>query len=458
MSVRLGDRFVPCETRQEVIRVKGRKAVEETVLLTANGPIISPAQGEERGALSMRATWLDPRPLEGMLTVHRARSFEQFRRCFERWPAFSQYMVYADVTGSVGWQLIGEAPQRRQGRGMLPKAGWDPEGGWEDKPLPFEQMPFCADPETGFVVTANGAPAQSREGPFLSADWLDGYRHARIEQALEARHDWTLADTQALQLDQLSLLWRELRDIVLAGPADSPDLRLGRELLAGWDGRVRADSAAASVYEFFVAEIIRRVFEIKAPHTARWALGEGAMHLVARPAISLRRLEYLSRLIREQPEGWFAEGWSQEIAQALGRAVSKLRGRYGRHPEGWAWGRVRPLVLQHAAGGRAPLDKVYNLGPFPWGGDACTVGQASVDLACPRSCSFGVATLRMVVDVGNWEESRFVLPSGQSGNPLSPHYADQHALWRRGEGIPIAWTPEKVDQIAQATLRLVPAD
>jgi penicillin amidase len=318
-------------------------------------------------------------------------------------------------------------------------------------------MPFCADPEAGFVATANGAPPQSGKGPFLGADWLDGYRHARIEQVLETRHDWTLAETLSLQLDQVSLLWRDLRDIVLEGSGGSPDLRLGRELLADWNGQVAADSAPASVFEFLVAGIMRRIFEVKAPRTARWALGRGAMHLIARPAISLRRLEYLSRLIREQPEGWFPEGWSHEIDHALGGAVSELGARYGRDPDAWAWGRIRPLVLQHAAGRRALLDKVYNLGPFPWGGDACTVGQASVDLACPRSCSFGIATLRIVVDLGNWQESRFVLPSGQSGNPLSPHYADQHPLWRRGEGIPIAWDPKEVDQVARSTLRLVPA-
>ena len=457
-SVRRGEGFVPCQTRQEVIQVKGLEAVTETVLITPNGPIISPAQGEERGALSMDATWLAPRPLEGMMGVHRARSFQEFRHAFEHWPAFSQYMVYADVTGAVGWQLIGEAPQRRQGWGILPTPGWDVEGGWLADPVAFAEMPFGTDEETGIVVTANGPPSQEAKGPFLGADWLDGYRHARIVQALETRDDWTLADAQTLQLDQRSLLWDELRDPVLSAPVDSPDGKLGRDMLAGWDGRVSADSAAASVFEFTFSEMMRRVFKTKAPNVARWALTEGTMRLVARPAISLRRLGYLSQLIREQPEGWFAAGWPNEIAQALEQAVSALRAHHGDDPQRWAWGTVRPLVLRHPAGGRAPLGRVFNLGPFPWGGDACTISQATVDLACPKACSFGVATLRMVVDLGSWQHSRFVLSSGQSGNPLSPHYADQHDLWRQGKGIPIAWTAEEIEQATEATLHLVPRE
>jgi penicillin amidase len=62
----------------------------------------------------------------------------------------------------------------------------------------------------------------------------------------------------------------------------------------------------------------------------------------------------------------------------------------------------------------------------------------------------------MVIDVGNWDASRFVLPGGQSGHPLSPHYDDQLPLWQRGEGIPIAWSPQRIDAVTETVLDLVP--
>lgn len=455
-SVRQGDQFAPCEVRREVIQVKGQDPVEEAVLITPRGPIIGPALEGEWRALSISATWLAPRPLKGLLHIHRTQSFEEFRRCFEQWPALSQNMVYADVSDTIGWQLVGEAPKRRKGWGILPSAGWDQEAGWEEEPLPFEQMPFLVNPEVGFVATANAQPTRDGEGPFLGVDWLDGYRQARIVEALEARHDWSLSDTLALQMDQFSLLWQELRDTILAIPTEAEVARLGLDLLADWDGVVGADSPAAAVFELFVAEMIRRVAQAKAPQAADWVMGKSSVLLIARSGLSLRRLGHLSRLVRERPEGWFANGWWKEMADALGQAVHTLCARYGDRPEQWAWGRVRPVILQHAVGGRAPLDKVFNLGPFPWGGDACTVGQAAVNLADPMANSFFVASLRMVVDVGEWEESRFILPSGQSGNPLSPHYADQFDLWRSGKGISIAWLPDSIDKIAQTALRLAP--
>jgi penicillin amidase len=136
--------------------------------------------------------------------------------------------------------------------------------------------------------------------------------------------------------------------------------------------------------------------------------------------------------------------------------MGKLRQDYGGDPERWAWGGVRPLTLRHSVGEQAPLDRVFNLGPFPWGGDANTIGQAATDPIDPAADIFFIASLRIVVDVGNWEASRFVLPGGESGNPLSPHYDDQLPLWQRGEGVPIAWSPQRVEQVAESVLRLRP--
>ena len=121
-SVRRGDLFVPCKRRVESIYVKGEGEVEEEVLVTPRGPIIGPALQGDVGAVSLRATWLDAKPVAGFLRAHRTRTFEEFRRAFEQWPALSLNLVYADSSGTVGWQLAGEAPRRRRGWGTIPMA------------------------------------------------------------------------------------------------------------------------------------------------------------------------------------------------------------------------------------------------------------------------------------------------------------------------------------------------
>ena len=117
---------------------------------------------------------------------------------------------------------------------------------------------------------------------------------------------------------------------------------------------------------------------------------------------------------------------------------------------------MRPLTLRHPLGVRRPFDRIFNLGPIPYGGDANTPAQASNAPPDPTGNPVFTGTLRMTVDVGAWEAGRWVLAGGQSGNPLSPHYDDQFDRWRRGEGIPIAWGEDAVRAATRNELLLEP--
>jgi penicillin amidase len=418
--------------------------------------------GDEYGAISLRATWLDPRPARGLLDIHRAHSFDEFRQALYPWPATPQNVGYADVTGVIGWQLMGDIPVRRKGWGSLPMPGWDAEAGWEEEPVPQDEMPCLSNPECGYLATANARPIPVGKGPFVGVDFIDGYRLMRIIEALEARDDWDIDAVLALQLDQVSLPWREMREVVLAVPDSTVETRQAQAMLATWDGVLGAGSPAAGLYEMFVSEMAQRVAHTAAPKAGKWALGRGNTPGMRHTLMMSQRLGHLVRLLREQPAGWFPRSgsqenpWPREIAAALHRAYRTLSARYGPEPANWAWGRIRPLTLRHPLGARKPLNRVFNLGPIPMGGDTHTVSQAGVDLTAPTSRVLSIASLRMVVDVGEWDNSRYSLPGGQSGNPLSPHYADLLPLWERGEGAPIVWSEAALAEAAREELRLEP--
>ena len=455
-SVLEGDEYVSCEVAREVIGVKGQAPVVEEVLITKRGPIISPALNSDVPALSLCATWLNPKAFATLDELHLARDFEQFRQAWRGWNLASFGLVYADAEGHVGELMAGEAPSRREGWGMMPAAGWKPGAGWRDSPVPFDDMPRLLDPQEGFVATANSGPHPGYDGPFIGVDWLAPYRRRRITERLRAKSDWDVQATQSLQLDQLSLPWRDMRATVLAAPGATPHSARALEMLAHWDGRVSADSPAASVYEFFEWEMARRMVKAKAPRSYRWALGAGFTPIAVKTAFGHRLTCVLIRLMEERPDDWFGRPWLDEVDDALDAAYAELRRRYGPDERRWAWGRVRPATLRHAASARPPLGVLLNLGPFPWGGDAETVGQAAGPVHDPAGDVTVAASMRMVIDVGNWDASRYVLPGGQSGNPLSPHYSDMLPLWRRGEGVPIAWSAAELDKATVAELRIVP--
>ncbi len=454
-SVRQGDQFVPCPVREEVIRVKGSSDVIERVLVTPRGPIITPAIDGPGPALSLRATWLDARPVKGLLRLPWMRSFEQLHRELGPWPATAQNVVYADGEGHIGWKIVGQAPRRRKGWGTLPMPGWDPQAGWEEELIPYEEMPHAVDPPTGFIATANNRPSPDGTGPYLGCDFLDGYRIGAIVRQLSHRSDWDVASIQKLQMDQQALAWEEIQDVVLAVPATDANTRQALELLRGWDGRVAADSPAAAVYELFLAGMAGRVVRSRAPHSAEYALGCGLNPVTAFNFFCYRRTAHLTRLLRTQPAGWFRRPWPEEIADALAAAVQLLR-RDRADIHTWAWGKVRPLILHHPLGRRRRLARIFNLGPIPHGGDADTINQGAALPLDPLGRVDNIASVRVVIDVGNWSASRFSLPGGQSGNPFSSHYADLFPLWQRGEGVPIAWTPEEIRAATRQTLELLP--
>jgi penicillin amidase len=455
-SVRQGDSYVPCEVYQERIEVRRAAPVVEEVLVTPRGPIIGPALDGTTEAISVRGVWLDPLPVQGLLRVHRTRSFEELRGYLAEWPTLPLNLVYADETGKTAWQLIGQAPRRKKGWGTLPLPGWDLAAGWEKGLVPFDQMPGLEDHRDGFVATANNQPVLDGSGPFLGVDWLDGYRVAAANEALRRKSDWDIPATMKLQMDVRNLHWREVREVVLALPAEEGNTSFALRLLAEWDGRMTADSAAATIYELFMAQMMQRIARARAPKSFEWALGRGHGLLLPHGFLALRRFGHLTSLMRRQPPGWFSRGWPGEMADALAAVVESLRAVHGNQPRRWAWGRVRPLTLRHLLDRRPPLDRIYNLGPIPWGGDANTLSQASAMPLDPEGNPGFVASVRMVVEIGAWEETRFILPGGQSGNPFSRHYADQYPLWRRGEGVPIPWSEEAVRQASRQTLELRP--
>jgi penicillin amidase len=310
------DTFAQCELVREVIHVKGQPDVIEEVLVTQRGPVVSPLFPGIPLALSLRAVWLDPLPVRGFLTLQHARSFTEFRRSFAEWPFFPLNMLYADTSGTTGYQLVGQLPRRGGGNGLLPRAANRADSGW-DSLIPFDEMPFQENPEPGYFATANN-PIPGR--PELGADYCDIYRFRAITDALALGEQWSVEQCLALQLDVRCVPWEEVRDVVLAlAPADA-DTRDGLELLRAWDGRADAESPAACIFELFTAEMCVRVAKAKAPTEWRAAIGDYGLGGAGHNLFTDRRVAHLVRLMREQPAGWFAS-WPGELEAALREVV-----------------------------------------------------------------------------------------------------------------------------------------
>ena len=91
---------------------------------------------------------------------------------------------------------------------------------------------------------------------------------------------------------------------------------------------------------------------------------------------------------------------------------------------------------------------------IPTGGDGMTINQADITPHFPPDPVKIIASCRMIMDVGEWDNSLSVLPGGQSGNPTSPHYADGLLDWRDGRYHPFLFSRSRIEEVTEKILLL----
>jgi penicillin amidase len=126
------------------------------------------------------------------------------------------------------------------------------------------------------------------------------------------------------------------------------------------------------------------------------------------------------------------------VKAAFTETLGDLAKRYGDDPARWRWGDEHRALLPNQVMDHVPGFKPLFGLDFPSDGGfysvnrGGTVGQVNPEHPLRRNSGAGY---RGIYDLANPEQSRFIIATGQSGHPLSRHYADQLPLWRRGEGI-----------------------
>ncbi|HSJ55410.1 MAG TPA: penicillin acylase family protein, partial [Anaerolineae bacterium] len=127
---------------REEIRVKGWEEPDVVeVRVTRHGPIMSDVMDDAGQVLALRWRALEPSTLmPAVLSVGRARDWDEFRAALSQWTIAGMNFVYADVEGNIGFQVTGEIPIRAAGDGLLPAPGWTGDHEWIGS-VPFDEMP-----------------------------------------------------------------------------------------------------------------------------------------------------------------------------------------------------------------------------------------------------------------------------------------------------------------------------
>ena len=361
----------------------------------------------------------------------------------------SDLHVYADTKGNIAWLPAGFIPRRPHRDGLMPVPG---DGRYEwGEPLRPTQMPRRVNPAEGFLTTSNelNLPADYPYAELRPGfEWTPGWRHERISSVLAQPRSFSIEDSKHLQTDTVSLPARRLVTALQDLKTDDGDTRAALTLLRGWDGNVTGDSPAGALYETWFTHHLRTAVRNLLMPAAQAATVDGA-HV----DVIISFAERPSQWLKDRP----AERRDELLGATLGAAFRELRTRLGNDTSRWRWDSLHFNLSEHPFA--AIVDEAQrvqlNVGPLPKGGDAFVPSQSSYRPADFRDT--GGPSVRVIMDVGDWDKSVAVNHPGQSGDPDSPHYRDLADLWRRGEYFPLLFSRQSVESATERIIYLNPS-
>jgi penicillin amidase len=427
------------EHRMERIGVKGQPDEILDVLVTRHGPIV-----RREGSRGLALAWTSLRGggnSQSLLGLDLAANFQQFRAALSHQVGPVLNFAYADVDGHIGYQDTGAVPLRASGDGSVPVEGQDDRYEWRGN-VPFDKLPHALDPPSGFIVTANNELVAPAYRPQLSTYFEPPFRADRIARRLSADNGASPAAIGSIQADVFDYpRWRLAQTTarVLGASAD-PQLRALAPQLAAWNGMMDASSRIPT---FLVLEDEALAQDVLAPLLGSGLFANYDEHYW-RIVPLLRVLDGDKRLSTIGITRTGVEGAIVRAARIAARNVgtSSINRSWGLE----RWG-VRNAAIYHH-----PLSVKWFLGflslpPVPQPGSGFAVYAAKPDHG---------PSMRLVVDLSDFDRTSMLLTLGESGVYSDPHYDDQLDDYTDVRMVAVPFTPAAVLAATQHTLVLKP--
>ncbi|KKA04750.1 acyl-homoserine lactone acylase subunit beta [Pseudomonas ogarae] len=465
LSYEVNGKWQPAIVRNETYFIKGQRPIREAVFETRHGPLLNSAQGPAMAngfGLALQTPNLsDDKTLDAFFDLSRAQNVEKASDASREIRAMAVNLVFADAS-HIGWQVTGRYPNRREGEGLLPSPGWDGRYDWDGYADPMLH-PYDQDPAQGWLGTANQRVIPHGYGMQLSNSWAAPERGERMaELAGAGKHD--TRSLTAMQYDQGTTFAAKLKKVFEA-PGMAQPLKQAIEALPvtdrakaheaytrlmAFDGRLSPTSTDAAIYELFLQESMKQIFldELGPDSSPAWQA------LVANGQLSYSaQADHL--LGREDSPFWDDVRTPQKedkaviLARSLAATISAGESQLGGDHKAWQWGKLHRYAWKNSTG------QIVR-GPLPAGGDSTTLNTAAFAGGQDFNTTLAPA-MRFIVDFGQPEPLMIQDGAGQSGNPVSPNYANGIDPWIKGQYQSLPLQSQNFDRAYGKTrLTLVP--
>ena len=488
--------WLPTTERSETFKIKGKAPLTVTVNETVHGPLLNDILRKDplhafqakriEGPYGLALSWAvadkDDDSMNAFFELSSARSVDQAMPVIRRIRSIPLNMVFADKD-NIAWQVIGNYPARAKGRGLLPSPGWSGEYDWTGL-LDTGLLPNAVNPAAGFIATANNRTVAADYPPVLSSSWYWPERAERISQLARATDRHTAETSKKMQLDVVSLFVPKLQQVMRSGAlsdaiaqeiaawkdhARQKQAQAALAMLQGFDGDMKADSGPASLVSAFYDQATKNIFldEMGTEDSKTWQA-----FLVLNNESYNATCDHL--LVRgDESPFWddirtpVHETKAQIMARSLADAYAFLEKTLGSDTKQWRWGALHTYTWETDTSKLAPslgfmkrtalgaLWKFFNRGPYPAPGDLFTLNVSAYTMGHDYD-TWLIPSMRMIVDFSQEEPMQCVNSSGQSDNPVSPHYDDGIQAWREGTYIPFPFQDAAIKAQYKDVLVLLP--
>ena len=426
---------------RERIEVKGAPPREVVLKFTDDGPIIheDPTSGR---SFALRATWTKPGASAyfNASWAWTAKTWDDFLVARDHWGAPPLNLLFANRAGDIGWAPGGFVPVRATGDGLLPVPAGKAHR-WTGL-LDAKLMPVKHNPADGWIATANEMNIPAGYPHMLGLEWADRSRITRISEVIGSKPKFGLTDAMALQNDPTSPMARRAVALLQGLAGRDANERGALALLGNWNGHEGPDSAAAALYEIWAARhLAASAVKAIVPEAARRNFGRTSIGNILPVLEDGKLLGPDSAALR-----------AEILLGSLGLAFAETARLLGPDPATWRWGALHRADFQPSLP-IAGRDAERRVGPVPIG------GSGSTPMAMGTGPDFRVvsgASVRVVMDVGAWDNSMAINTPGQSGDPSSPHYRDLFPRWATGNYVPFVWSRPRVLQEAERIINVTP--
>ncbi len=441
------------EIIEKTIKVKDGEDVNLTVKSSIHGSVmnelIETINSEKPIAMSWVYTKKPNRVIEGLYHMSRATSIDDFKSYASLIHAAGFNVMYGDAKGNIGWWAVGQLYKFSEGTNS--KLILDGASGEHEiiEYLDFSENPKAINPPWNYVYSANNQP-DSIANMLYPGYYLPEDRGRRIVELLEPKDDWSKEDFMEMLLDTKSSVAEELVAIIaenVEGSLASDTEKAALILLKQWDGDFKKESVAATIYQKYIYNYLNNTFQDE--------IGESVFkdfintHLIDR---------MIAEQLHKQESIWWddinttaKEDKKTILIKSFSETVAALEKQFGSDINTWTWNRVLTLSHNHPLGSVAILEKFFkfNVGSFEIDGSNEVLSNMIFNHTSSGIYKIkGGPSTRRIVDFADVENSMSILPTGNSGNPFSPHYRDQAEMYVNGKYRKMKMNVDEIEMVS----------